>query len=98
MIVVDTSVWIFVLRNADREIVAKLQFETVQSRVLVGDIVLIEMHCGACNDRCLRGHGIPIMALADATIVVYCIENHHQLLYDARDFLSMAEHLGLQIT
>jgi hypothetical protein len=51
MIVVDTSVWIFALRNADRDSVAKLQFETGQGNILVGDIVLLEILRGARDDR-----------------------------------------------
>lgn len=128
MIVVDTSVWIFALRNADRDSVAKLQFETGQGNVLVGDIVLLEILRGARDDRHasfleaqlrkypiapmmdgrlaaaaaanyrrLRAQGITIRALADIVIATYCIEHGHHLLHDDRDFLPMAEHLGLRI-
>lgn len=128
MIVVDTSVWIFALRDAQRESVAKLQRATVQGKILLGDMVLLEVLRGARDDRHatflethlrkypvvpmmddrlavaaaanyrhLRARGITIRAFADLIIATFCIEHGHMLLHDDRDFLPMAEHLGLQL-
>jgi predicted nucleic acid-binding protein len=38
-----------------------------------------------------------IRKTADVIIGVFCIENHHSLLHDDRDFAPMEEHLGLKI-
>lgn len=51
----------------------------------------------AGNYRNLRSKGITIRKTADLIIGTYCIEHGHSLLHSDRDFLPMAEHLGLQI-
>jgi predicted nucleic acid-binding protein len=51
----------------------------------------------ARNYHRLRELGVMIRKTADVIIGVFCIENHHSLLHDDRDFAPMEEHLGLKI-
>jgi predicted nucleic acid-binding protein len=51
----------------------------------------------ARNYRTLRGLGITIRKTADIIIGTFCIENHHVLLHDDRDFAPMEQHLGLMV-
>jgi predicted nucleic acid-binding protein len=51
----------------------------------------------ARNYRKLRELGITIRKTADIIIGTFCIEHHHALLHDDRDFAPMEEHLGLRI-
>lgn len=51
MIVVDSSVWIAYLRNADRDAVRKLRaIDTVKDQIVVGDLILMEVAMG-CRDE-----------------------------------------------
>jgi predicted nucleic acid-binding protein len=49
----------------------------------------------AANYRALRGRGITIRKTIDLIIGTFCIENHHALLHDDRDFEPMERYLGL---
>lgn len=49
----------------------------------------------AGNYRRLRSRGITIRKTIDLIIGTFCIENGHALLHADRDFVPMAEHLGL---
>lgn len=49
----------------------------------------------ADNYRRLRSCGITIRKTIDLIIGTFCIENGHALLHADRDFVPMAEHLGL---
>ena len=51
----------------------------------------------AANYRLLRDRGTTIRKVADLIIGTYCIEYHHSLLHDDRDFEPMRIHLGLQV-
>ena len=51
----------------------------------------------ARNYRKLRELGITIRKTADVIIGTFCIERHHALLHDDRDFAPMEEHLGLMV-
>jgi predicted nucleic acid-binding protein len=51
----------------------------------------------ARNFRTLRGLGFTIRTSVDLIIATFCIEHDHALLHDDRDFLPMAEHLGLRL-
>jgi predicted nucleic acid-binding protein len=51
----------------------------------------------ARNYRTLKGLGITIRKTADMIIGTFCIENHHVLLHDDRDFAPMEHHLGLMV-
>jgi len=51
----------------------------------------------ARNYRTLRGRGITIRKTADIIIGTFCIENHHVLLHDDKDFVPMQQHLGLMV-
>jgi predicted nucleic acid-binding protein len=51
----------------------------------------------ASNYRALRQRGVTVRKTADMIIGTYCIEHGHQLLQRDKDYLPMAEHLGLQL-
>jgi predicted nucleic acid-binding protein len=51
----------------------------------------------ARNYRKLRELGVTIRKTADIIIGAFCIEHHHALLHDDRDFAPMEEHLGLKV-
>jgi predicted nucleic acid-binding protein len=51
----------------------------------------------ARNYRKLRALGITVRKKADVIIGTYCIEHHHTLLHDDRDFAPMERHLGLMV-
>ncbi|HLH11524.1 MAG TPA: PIN domain nuclease [Methylovirgula sp.] len=51
----------------------------------------------ARNYRKLRELGITIRKTADIVIGTFCIEHHHALLHDDRDFGPMEKHLGLMV-
>lgn len=51
----------------------------------------------AAHYRTLRSRGITIRKTADLIIGTYCILHGHSLLQRDRDFLPMAQHLGLQL-
>lgn len=51
----------------------------------------------AANYRRLRSLGITTRTMSDLIIGTFCIERSHPLLAKDRDFLPMAEHLGLRL-
>ena len=51
----------------------------------------------ARNYRILRARGKTLSKTADLIIGTYCIEHGHSLLQADKDYLPMAEHLGLQL-
>jgi predicted nucleic acid-binding protein len=51
----------------------------------------------ARNYRKLRDLGVTVRKTADIIIGTFCIEHHHTLLHDDRDFAPMEKHLGLRI-
>ena len=51
----------------------------------------------AVHYRRLRRLGITVRKTADMIIGTYCIDGGHELLHDDRDFVPMAEHLGIRI-
>ena len=51
MIVVDTSVWVSAIRGVDRPSTTRLREEVIKGRVLLGDLVLLEILRGARDDR-----------------------------------------------
>jgi len=53
--------------------------------------------CAARNYRTLRELGITIRKTANIIIGTFCIENHHVLLHDDRDFAPMEQYLGLMV-
>lgn len=52
---------------------------------------------GALHYRRLRRLGITIRKTTDMIIGTFCIDGGHELLHEDRDFMPMAEHLGLRI-
>ncbi|MGA8197268.1 MAG: PIN domain-containing protein [Acetobacteraceae bacterium] len=67
------------------------QFEMVQ---MLSAVLAIK---AAANYRLLRSLGITIRKTPDLIIGTYCIEHHHSLLHDDREFEPMRIHLGLQV-
>jgi hypothetical protein len=51
----------------------------------------------ARNYRTLRDLGVTIRKTADLVIGTFCIQHHHRLLHDDRDFSLMEQHLGLTV-
>lgn len=51
----------------------------------------------ARNYRKLRDVGITVRKTAGIIIGTFCIEHHHTLLHDDRDFAPMEKHLGLMV-
>jgi predicted nucleic acid-binding protein len=49
------------------------------------------------NYRTLRERGITVRKTIDIIIGTYCIEHGHRLLQRDKDYLPMAEHLGLRL-
>ena len=47
--------------------------------------------------RSLRREGITVRRTIDIIIATFCVEGHHFLLHDDRDFDMMASHLGLRL-
>lgn len=125
--IVDSSVLIAELRGQDSDSVRAFRAAVVQQRVLLGDLILLEILQGARNERhanllksqlgqfptvemlnynvaietarnfrVLRGHGVTVRKTIDLIIATYCILHGHSLLQNDRDFLPMAEHLGLR--
>jgi predicted nucleic acid-binding protein len=60
---------------------------------LLNDGLAVE---AARNYRTLRGRGITIRKTADLIIGTFCIVHDHTLLHADRDFVPMAQHLGLR--
>ncbi|MBP2560597.1 putative nucleic acid-binding protein [Neorhizobium galegae] len=51
----------------------------------------------AANYRTLRDRGVTVRKTVDMIIGTYCIAHGHSLLHKDKDYLPMAEYLGLQI-
>lgn len=51
----------------------------------------------ASNYRTLRARGFTTSKAPDLIIGTYCLENGHSLLQRDKDYLPMAEHLGLKL-
>lgn len=51
----------------------------------------------AADYRQLRTQGVTVRKTIDVLIGTFCIEQHHTLLHDDRDFAPMAQHLGLRV-
>ena len=50
----------------------------------------------ARNYRALRARGVTVRKTIDMLIATFCLENGHRLLHTDRDFIPIAEHLGLE--
>lgn len=128
MIVADSSVWIALFRKDDIEVAHTLRSLIPAGKILVGDIIALEILQGArdhqharriehnlrefpivsmlspalaikaaSNYRVLRQRGVTVRKTVDMIIGTYCIEHGHQLLQRDKDFMPMADHLGLEL-
>lgn len=61
---------------------------------MLGEEVAI---AAAANYRILRRRGVTIRNSADLIIGTFCIEHGHELLQRDRDYLPMAQYLGLKL-
>ena len=85
MIVVDSSVWIDNLRNADNAAVRKLQaLDPDSTEILIGDVILLEVLQGARDalhaariERNMRR--FPIAPMLDADLAVRAAQNYRSL-------------------
>ena len=85
MIVVDSSVWVDNLRNADNAAVRRLQaLGPDGAEILIGDLILLEVLQGARDaphaahiERNMRR--FPIAAMLDADLAVRAAQNHRLL-------------------
>ena len=86
MIVVDSSVWIAQLRGEDSVATRQLRriVERADDRVLVGDLILLEVLQGARDEahaarleRALRLY--PVAAMLDEAVAVQAARNYRQL-------------------
>jgi predicted nucleic acid-binding protein len=78
-------------REAQRVEAALRQFDLAP---MVGPDLAVQ---GAANDRRLRRHGVTLRKTIDLVIGTFCIAHDHALLTSDRDFVPMAEHLGLKL-
>ena len=85
MIVVDSSVWIDVLRNVDSAAVRKLQaLDDDDPGILIGDIILFEVLQGARDARHAtrvewKLRRFPIAPMLNAGLAVRAAQNHRYL-------------------
>lgn len=84
MIVVDTSVWISVIRGVDRPSTTRLREETIKGNVLLGDLVLLEILRGARDDRHARRlenqlRPFPSARMLDSRLAVGAAANYRRL-------------------
>lgn len=83
MIVVDSSVWIDNLRDADTRQVASLRRLTVE-QIIVGDLIILEVLRGMASERGAaaqerRFRAIGITPLSDPEIAVAAAANYRKL-------------------
>lgn len=128
MVVIDSSVWINLLRGRETAAVMALNAAVRDRQALLADLVMLELLQGArsereadrlsvwlhrfpivgvldrnlavqcaTNHRLLRSRGRTVRKTADLVIGTYCIVHGHALLQEDRDFVAMAEHLGLRL-
>ena len=72
-----------------RTLLAELEF-----REMLGKAVALE---SAANYRRLRGLGVTVRKTIDVMIGTFCIMNRLPLLHADRDFVPLAEYLGLKV-
>ena len=84
MLVVDSSVWIAVLRGIQTEAAAKLLAHVSQSSLIVGDVILLELLQGVRDaqdamriERRLRG--FPLVAMLSLDLAIEAAANYRQL-------------------
>lgn len=83
MIVVDSSVWIDNIRNADRDHVRRLEVLD-ENQILLGDIILLEVLQGARSEadakRLERFFSVfPIVSMLHPTLAPKVARNHRRL-------------------
>lgn len=84
MIVVDTSVWIGLLRGSDNAPVAMLRDMQAVEDILIGDLILLELLQGARDDRHAAAieqnlRRFPILPMLDDTLAVAAARNYRLL-------------------
>ncbi len=84
MIVVDTSVWISLIRNVDDGNTAKLASYIPRGLILIGDIILLELLQGAGNDRHAREivgrlSAFPCVPMSSPSLAVKAARNYRAI-------------------
>jgi predicted nucleic acid-binding protein len=85
-----------VLQGARNDMHAARIERTLRQYALVS---LLDPHIAsraARNYRKLRDLGVTVRKMADIIIGTFCIEHHHTLLHEDRDFDPMRDRLGLR--
>ena len=81
------------VRDEAEAVRVRERIETLPVASMVGPAIALQ---AARNYRILRGQGFTIRRTIDLLIGTFCIEHHHYLIHNDRDFRPMVEHLGLQ--
>jgi predicted nucleic acid-binding protein len=84
MIVVDTSVWISLIRNSDDDVTEKLRSYIPRGLIMIGDIILLEVLQGAQNDRHAQHlqrqlQAFPCSAMSSPLIAIKAAQNYRHL-------------------
>ena len=80
--------------GAERDLrVAQAALDRLLFQPMVGRDVAL---AAARNYRALRARGVTVRKTIDMLIATFCMENGHRLLHSDRDFVPIAEHLGLE--
>ena len=80
--------------GAERDLrVAQAALDRLLFQPMVGRDVAL---AAARNYRALRARGVTVRKTIDMLIATFCMENGHRLLHADRDFVPIAEHLGLE--
>ena len=72
---------------------ARAALDRLLFRPMVGRDVAL---AAARNYRALRVRGVTVRRTIDLLVATFCMENGHRLLHTDRDFVPIAEHLGLE--
>jgi predicted nucleic acid-binding protein len=96
MILVDSSVWIFHFRNAERPSTALLQEQAAIANVLVGDVILLEILRGARDDRHsafleAQLRRFPVVSLMSDRLVSAAATNYRRLRAQGITIRSLAD-------
>lgn len=84
MIVVDSSVWIFALRGVLRPSTVRLRQEIARGKVLIGDIVLLEILRGARDEHHAARleadlRRLTLVTMMDVNLAIAAASNYRKL-------------------
>ncbi len=84
MIIVDTSVWISLIRHTDDELTAKLRSYIPRGLIQTGDIILLELLQGARREGHARQllanlSAFPCVAMSSPSLAIKAASNYRKL-------------------